>query len=134
MEGQERAVKPGFKLRKELALVPFEQKECMKETGQRQGPRVYRTGRAAPAEAGGRAQQRQQQSLWDLGASCVEPGGQQGQRDRGTGGDRTEDPCGELSALTHELPGETLWGLPRVLGEGVPVEAGLLGAEAPSHR
>lgn len=33
-------------LRKELALVSFEQKECMKEAGQRQGPPVF----TAPAE------------------------------------------------------------------------------------
>ena len=117
-------------LRKELALVSFEQKECMKEAGQRQGPPCLplqlsctcRGWRPCPAEP--------------VGPRSILPGASRAARAErgGQSGDRPEDPCGERSDSIHELLGETLWSLPRVLGEGVPVEGDLLGAEAPCHR
>ena len=122
-------------LRKELALVSFEQKECIKETGQCQGPPMFtalaelclQRVAAVPSKGSSRACR-----IWEHPAWSQE--GSKG-RERGKqSGDHTEDPCGELNDFTHELLRETLWSLPKVSGEGVPIKGDLLGAEAPCHR
>ena len=60
-----------------------------------------------------------------VGFRSILPGAQEGSKGRERGeqsGDSTADPCGELNDFIHEQLRETLWNLPRIFGEEVPVK------------